>query len=63
MEYTIHFQNYPTPPGASHGIKALLDRIGPSDVIVLRGNPSGYEDDIQSIKNAGIRIDDKTDAC
>ena len=58
--YTIHFQKYPTPPGPSYGIKALIGRLTSDDTIVLLGNPTGFEDDILSIKAACIGLDDQT---
>jgi hypothetical protein len=58
--FTIHFQEYPTPPGPSFGIKSLLARTSTDDVIILCGNPDGFEHDIQSIKDAGIGIDNQT---
>lgn len=59
--YTIHFQQYPTPPGPSSGIQQLLSRLTNQDVIVLRGNPNGFERDIQAIKDAGIAVANQTD--
>ncbi|HEY6436191.1 MAG TPA: hypothetical protein VIY47_06350 [Ignavibacteriaceae bacterium] len=58
--YTIHFQKYPYP-GASHGIQALIARLrNTKGIIRLLGNPSGFEKDIQCIKDAHIQIQDET---
>lgn len=60
--YTIDFCKYPTPPGPGCGIKQLLGHIARGDVVVLKGNPAGFEQDIQSLRHAGVDISDQTEA-
>ncbi len=59
--YTVHFQKYPYP-GASYGIKQLIARLsGTTDTVRLLGDPTGFEADIQAIKDAGINIQDDSE--
>ena len=59
--YTIHLQKYGPPPDARLGMERLAVQLkGSTATIVLRGNPSGFEDDIKVLKETGINVEDLT---
>lgn len=59
--YTIHFQKHPFP-GARYGMQQLAKRFsGRTDVlIILQGDATGFEAEVQALIGAGINVKDES---